>query len=188
MSQVRTFIAIEIPDVIRQKIAAVQEKLKKAGERISWTKPGNIHLTLKFLGDVKENQIEPIADAVKISANGIRPFSFQVGNLGAFPDIRRARVLWVDVVNPTNELAELAKRIEDQLSKIGFKKETRKFNPHLTMGRVKSRLGEKFIVKFENLTFEEDEVRVEGIIVMKSELNPAGSIYTPLQKIKLRLT
>lgn len=185
MSKVRTFIAIEISDSVREKIAALQENLKKAGERISWTKPGNIHLTLKFLGDVEENQIEAIADAVNRSAKGIRSFSYQVRNLGAFPNIRRARVLWVGVENKTDELTELANRLEDELSKIGFKKEKHKFKPHLTIGRVKSRLGEQFIKRFEKLDFSENEVRVEEINVIKSDLKPTGAIYTPLKKIML---
>ena len=186
MSEIRTFIAIEIPETLRQKIAAVQDELKKEKGRVSWTKPGKIHLTLKFLGDVEENRIWDVSEAVKKGVGPIKSFNFEVKNLGAFPNIRRPRVLWVGIENPTNQLTKLAQNIEDELNKIGYPKEKLKFSPHLTIGRVKSALNERFIYRIKNMNFEGVEVEVKEILVMKSDLKPTGAIYIPLYKIELK--
>lgn len=187
MSKVRTFIAIEISDALRQKIAGVQEKLKKEKERVSWTKPGNIHVTLKFLGDVEENEINAIVEAVERAVGSFNSFILSVKNIGAFPNLRRPRVFWVGIENPPVQLTQIFEKIEDELNQIGFPKETRKFSPHLTIGRVRSPISDGFIEKFKKETFEGGKVRVEEIVVMKSDLKPTGAVYTPLKKVKLKV-
>lgn len=185
LSKIRTFIAIEISESVRQKIAALQSDFKKRKERISWAKPGNIHLTLKFLGDVEEGKIKLIGEALATATKEFQPFSFFVKELGAFPNIRRPRVLWVGIENSTKELSDIQIEIEDQLNQLDLLKEKKKFNPHLTIGRVKSQVSNEFIENFKASIFDEEEVKVEEIILMRSELHPKGAIYTPLKKIRL---
>jgi 2'-5' RNA ligase len=186
LSEIRTFIAIDIPDSIRQKIGIIQDELKKERGRVSWAKPGNIHLTLKFLGNVAENRITDVAEAVEKAVEPFESFNFFIKNLGTFPNVRRPRVLWVGIENPPAQLISLAQNIEEELHRIGFPKEKRRFSPHLTIGRVKSILSGEFIEKIKNLKFEGGEVEVKEIVVMKSDLKPTGAIYTPLHKIELK--
>ncbi len=185
MSEIRTFIAIEINESVHREIAHVQEDLKKAKERISWNKPTNIHLTMKFLGAVEENKIEPIAGVINNIAKDTPAFTTHVKNLGAFPNFRRPRVLWVGVENALEQFREIARNIENELSSLGFTKENRKFTPHLTIGRVKSLPSKQFIEKVKNYDFVGGEIHVREIVVMKSDLRPTGAVYTPLKKIEL---
>ncbi|MFQ5772666.1 MAG: RNA 2',3'-cyclic phosphodiesterase, partial [bacterium] len=175
-----------IAEAVRQEIVRVQEELIKAKERISWTRPENIHLTLKFLGEVEEHKITPIAAVIESVAKEMHPFAFIVKDLGAFPNFRRARILWVGVENATEECAQISQNLETGLSNLGFRKEGRKFSPHLTIARVKAPLSKQFIDRIQNYDFEGGATQVKEIILMKSDLRPTGAIYMPLKKIKLK--
>lgn len=185
MPTIRTFIAIELPNAIRAEIARVQAELRKANERIAWTKPGNIHLTLKFLGEVEQERIPAVGQALVGALNGFGPFRCGVKTLGVFPNFKRPRVLWVGVENETGEVIELAKKIEEALIHLGFSKENRKFTPHLTLGRVKAQLSGQFIQKYKQTTFDGGPVPVSEVVLIKSDLKPGGAVYTPLQRISL---
>ncbi len=188
MPTIRIFIAIEIPDSIQTKIAQLQEELKQSGEHISWTKASNIHLTLKFLGDVEETLLPEMNNSLGLICSKQAAFSFTIKNLGFFPNTRRARVLWAGIFNPGQQLAELTKKVEECLIQFGFSKENRKFNPHLTIGRVKSPLRISFIEKIKGKSFFGGKITVGEIVVIKSDLKPTGAVYTPLVKIKLENT
>lgn len=183
---IRTFIAIDLADAIRQNIAALQEELKRDREKISWTKPENIHLTLKFLGDADETKIDDIANILTAIASEYPPFSLNVSGLGMFPNFRRPRVLWVGLQNPPAALIEIAERIESGLAEIGFAKEARPFSPHLTIGRVKAQLSDRFIEKLKSRAFAGGLFDVKEILIIKSDLHPQGAVYTPLRKIALK--
>ena len=185
MKKIRSFIASEISESVREKIADLQEELKEHKERISWTKPHNIHLTLKFLGDIEESKTKSIGESLRAAAKEFQPFNFWVKELGVFPNFRRPRVLWVGINNPGNELNSIHCKIEQQLNQLGFPEEKTRFNPHLTIGRVKSQVSDQFIERFKTAKFDGDEVEVEEIIFMESKLHPKGAIYTPLKKIRL---
>lgn len=177
---VRTFICIEIPDSIRARIDRLQTTLKDIDGQVSWTKPSNIHLTLKFLGEVEASRIPRVCDAVERAAKGIARFEIEVGGAGCFPSIRNPRVLWVGFSEVPEPLKRLYDNIEDELDREGFAREKRKFSPHLTIGRVRTQknateLAEALIASdFKAETFKATEV-----IVMRSDLKPTGSIYTP---------
>ncbi|MFQ5602174.1 MAG: RNA 2',3'-cyclic phosphodiesterase [bacterium] len=185
MSLIRTFIAIEISEDVRKRIAEVQEDLKKSGERISWTRPENVHLTLKFLGEVEEKVILNIADVLTTLGQEWRAFSFKVAGLGVFPNVNRPRVIWAGIENVHEEFAKLVSRLEEGMSQLGFKKEPRSFTPHLTIGRVKSVVNKTFVDKIIKYQFEGGETHAQEIVVMRSDLLPSGALYTPLRKIKL---
>jgi len=134
---IRTFIAIEIPEEIRARLAALQEEWKKERAQVTWVKPDNIHLTLKFLGDVPEEKMESVQQGVRRATEGLTPFTVAVKTVGTFPSWKRPRVLWVGIEETTGKVSALASRIEDEMTKLGFEKEDRPFSAHLTLGRVK---------------------------------------------------
>ncbi|MBN1154852.1 RNA 2',3'-cyclic phosphodiesterase [candidate division KSB1 bacterium] len=188
MSKIRTFIAIEIPSSIKKSIAQLQQTLKTNEANVSWVKADNIHITLKFLGDVEENRIERIAAVLEDAVREISRFTITIGGVGGFPNVNRPRVLWVSGFGHDQIVEDIVKRIENALHSIGFEAEKKKFTIHLTIGRVRDQKNIERIT--ENLLQQKDfkggTFDVAEIVLMKSELNPAGSIYTPLQIIKLK--
>lgn len=186
MEQIRTFIAIEIPASIQKQIALLQNRLKSMGDGISWVKTDNIHLTLKFLGDVSLELMQQVIEATKKAGVAIKPFDLEIKGTGFFPDSKRPRVLWVGCEENSGNLLKIHQNLDTFLSVLGFEKELRKFSPHLTIGRVKDqrKLGE-IPHLLPQISFKTEKFIVSEIIVMKSQLHPAGSIYTPLVKIKL---
>jgi len=185
MAKIRTFIAIELPNEIRNKIGELQNSLKKFGGRVSWTKPGNIHLTLKFLGDTDENLIDEITSQLKESVASIKPIQITVRSVGTFPNFKNPRVIWVGAESEQNRLAELAGKIEDCVEPFGFKKENRPFSAHLTLGRVKDVKGiQPVLDKLKDQeNFEAGSFQAAEFLLIKSELKPTGAIYTSLRKI-----
>ncbi len=188
MRLIRTFIAIDIPYEIRDKLSALQMDLKKVKARVSWPKVENIHITLKFLGDVEANQITDIAQAVQIATNEMNSFMVEIREVGAFPNWRKARILWVGARSDENLLAELARRIDMETTRLGYGREERPFKAHLTLGRVKmiQDLGELMKKVEDHRDFKAGVFPVTEVIVMQSELNSLGSIYTPLHRIQIQ--
>lgn len=184
MPKVRTFIAIEIPDSLSEQIADLQEQLKKHNERIKWTRPESIHLTLKFLGDVEENRIDDLAQKLQEGASQFQTFKCPIKNVGAFPNPRRPRVVWVGMEDTDGTLVRLAQNVDDALNSLGFSKENRKFKPHLTIGRVKAAVSRAFTESIQNTEFQSDPIEISEIVIMRSDLKPTGAVYTPLNKIK----
>jgi 2'-5' RNA ligase len=186
LEQIRTFIAIEIPASIQKQIALLQNRLKSMGGGISWVKTDNIHLTLKFLGDVSQELMQQVIEATKKSCEAIKLFDLEIKGAGFFPDSKRPRVLWVGCEENSGNLLKIHQNLDILLSALGFEKELRKFSPHLTIGRVKEQHKSGEIPRLLQQTpFITEKFVVSEVIVMKSQLHPAGSIYTPLAKIKL---
>ena len=182
----RTFIAISIPKNIKDKIGIYEEPLKKQKVKISWVKPENIHITLKFLGEVEENKIPEIYEALKKCVSNKNPFEIEVIGTGGFPNLSRPRVIWVGLKKGSEELKILAKSIDNELEKLGFQKEKRGFSPHLTIGRVKSIYNiDKFVKKMNSIEFKGETFTAEEVSIMKSDLKPTGAVYTNLHTIKL---
>jgi RNA 2',3'-cyclic 3'-phosphodiesterase len=183
---IRTFICIEIPESIKERIDRLQGTLREIEAQVSWTKPSNIHLTLKFLGGVDTARIDRVRKAVQCAATGISPFKVEVSGAGCFPSPRNPRVLWVGISVVPEALKQLFSNIEDELAREGFPREKRRFSPHLTIGRVRTphnsaQVAEALIAAgFSPETFDANDV-----IVMRSDLKPTGSIYTPHATINL---
>lgn len=183
---VRTFVCIEIPESIRSRINKLQQTLRQMEALVSWTRPSNIHLTLKFLGGVEASSINRTTKALERAANGIRPFEVEVSGGGCFPSPRSPRVLWVGISNVPEQLRQLYTNIEDELAGEGFPREKRRFSPHLTIGRIReprnsARLAEALIA----IGFETEAFPAKEVILMRSDLKPTGSIYTPQAVIRL---
>jgi 2'-5' RNA ligase len=185
----RAFIAIQLSDELRRQIGSVQEKLRRElAVRIGWTNPNGIHLTLKFLGDIRESQIQPLQGVLKRAAASAQPFSLEVRGIGAFPNLRAPRVIWVGLHGSDGDM-EVLKRlqaaIEDGTAELGFQKEARAFTPHLTLARIRDRpeAGALDDVLAANQNRAVGEVMAASVSLIKSELSPSGAVYTTLVEV-----
>jgi 2'-5' RNA ligase len=183
---IRSFLAIELPEPILRKIEEVQGDLRSAHADVRWVNPEKIHLTLKFFGNIEESRIDSIFKSIEEPVRSTLPFSLKVRGVGAFPSMKSPRVIWLGLINGQS-LASLQKQIETQLEKIGFQPEDRAFQPHLTLGRMKSSRGkEELAGRMEKHKEEEfGDLRVERVILFKSDLKPSGPIYTALRELRL---
>jgi len=192
MAVIRAFIAIDLSTEIIQRLEEVAGQLKQrlAGVQIRWVPVENIHLTLKFLGDVSMTNLEVLKKILLAEASNHSPFEMSVGELGAFPSLRRPRVIWVGVSAPS-ELNALQHGIEAETARLGYQRENRGFSPHLTLGRVSRnapsqearQIGDvldKFKVGFLGAT------RVREVYLYRSDLRPGGAVYTRLMTAALQ--
>ena len=179
---IRIFIAIELPEDIQSKLQKLQDDLSSSMPDARWTKPGNIHLTLKFLGDVEVSRIDKISAILKGIAQNFSPFEISLAEIGAFPNSRKPSIIWVGVEKGAQQLVEIAENIESSMEKIGFPKEKRPFRPHLTVGRVRELKHPEAMTKAldESNVGELGVFKANQISLVKSQLDPGGSIYTIL--------
>ena len=183
----RTFIAIDIPGNILSEIRELQEGIKDYGFKIRWVRPESIHLTLKFLGDIKAVKINEIAEAISETVVRYTPISLQAKGVGVFPGIKRPQVLWVGLAGQLEPLVSLQKTLDENLETIGFPMEKRPFKGHLTMGRMKAKIDVK---KFGDVLmafrrFESETFTAGRLILYKSELKPSGALYTEMASASL---
>jgi len=184
---IRSFLAIELPKPILKKIEEVQGDLRSTHADVRWVNPEKIHLTLKFFGNIEESRIDPIFKSIEEPIRNTLPFSLKVQGVGAFPNLKNPRVIWIGLVNGREVLISFQKQIEAQLEKIGIQPEDRPFHPHLTLGRMKSSRGkEELAGRMEKHKEEEfGDFQVERVVLFKSDLRPTGPIYTPLRELRL---
>ncbi len=185
--KVRTFVAVLLPDVVKQCIAEFQEDLIRLRADVKWVKPVNVHITLKFLGDVDVQKIDEIFARVGEAVQPFVRFTIGIAGTGTFPNDRRPNVLWIAVWEGAEILIRMAERIDSALSPMGFQKDRRPFSPHLTIGRVRStKRIEDTIAFMRKSEWNAGSFEAEAVAVMKSDLRPAGALYTPLATIKLQ--
>lgn len=179
----RIFIAIELPAEIKNALAAIQNELRTARAEIGWTKVDNIHLTLKFLGEIESAKAPAITNACIQAAASVAPFLLEVKDLGVFPNLRQPRILWAGLAGALGELRILHQNIDRNLHHLGFEKDARAFKPHLTLGRVKSNKNlTALISKLGACKLPELSFQAKEIFVMQSQLQSGGAVYTPLAK------
>jgi 2'-5' RNA ligase len=183
---VRTFIAIEMAEGIRKQLADAQERLRAAGGSVKWVKPDQMHLTLRFLGEIEESAVDPVAEAIAAAASGVQPFEAAVVGLGSFPPQGAPRVVWVGV-RDAGPLVPLQKRLEEELERRGFGREDHPFTPHLTLGRVKDPRGARELRAAVDAQRETPfgAQTIEEILLIQSVLSPGGPAYTPLRRHRL---
>jgi len=183
---IRSFLAIELPEPILRKIEEVEADLKSAHADARWVSPEKIHLTLKFFGNIEASRIDSIFKSIEEPVRTTQPFSLKVQGVGAFPNMKSPRVIWMGLVNGSQILISFQKEIEAQLEKIGFQPEDRPFRPHLTLARVKSSRGRNDLVGRMEKHKEEEfgDFQVERVILFKSDLKPSGPIYTALRELR----
>lgn len=190
---IRTFIAIDLSPDIKTALDAFIRQLKAGGTLpVRWTAAQNIHITLKFLGDVDERQLPRLQAALTGAVQGTAPFSARVGKLGAFPKPERPRILWVGCELEAAGY-HLQKAVESAAAGLGFAREERPFSPHLTIGRVNQSAGPRDYPALARLVRETPvgalgSQTVSAIRVYRSDLLPGSSKYTPLYEISLGTT
>lgn len=182
----RLFIAIEIPETVKAELNELQVELRRAGAEVGWTKPENIHLTLRFLGETGEDMLDDLKRICSQTAAEFQPFKLQTKDIGYFPSFRQPRVLWAGLGGEIETAKELQKRLEERLISIGYDQQDNPFKPHLTIGRVKSGKNVKPLVAAADMyPLPEVTFDVGEIVLMKSDLHPAGARYTAISRFKL---
>ena len=177
----RCFIAIEIPQPIQALLKDVQTRLQSKIRRASWTKSGNFHLTLKFLGDVRSETVDRVSTVIQDVADVQTSFPIEFGGIGAFPNLYRPRVIWVGVKQGASIVSRLAKTVNLELKHLGFPIDSR-FHPHLTLARLRTPMNLEPLksVLRQYDTIDSTVVNVKEITVMRSQLRPNGAVYTPV--------
>jgi 2'-5' RNA ligase len=183
----RLFVAVFPAPEVQRAAASVIESLRWPGDGVSWVKPDNLHYTLRFIGEVGEDGARRVAEAARESVQGRHAFEAVFGGVGAFPNARRARVIWLGMTGGAADLVSLARGLEDALAKRGFERESREFSAHLTLGRVREP-REDWTAKLTTARVPEGQAlrfRVERVVVVQSTLSPKGSIYSVREQAPL---
>lgn len=188
MNKIRTFIAVEVSQAARARAQDLIERLRPGDVNVKWVESHNMHMTLKFLGDVPDAQTADVCRAVGEAAEQVSPFEFALRGAGAFPHPGRPRTLWMGVDRGVDELTSLHRAIDKALAKLGFPREGRRFHPHLTLGRVRrggppQRVLGRLIR--ENEEFEGSSANVDEVIVFASFLDKSGPTYQALGRARL---
>ena len=184
MSTLRVFVGVPVGAAVAARISAVRNEF--GGEAVRWVPAENLHLTLKFLGDVEEAQVVSIRSALREALAGTAGFGVTARGLGVFPNARRPRVLWIGLAAP--ELAQVAGQVDRALEPLGVERASTRFRPHATIGRWRRpepgavRLGEE-LTRWCDREF--GEFRMDAVTLFRSTLRPAGATYSPLEVFRL---
>ena len=192
MSGIRAFIAIELSAEIRRSLDQISNQLRHSlkGAPVRWVPADNIHLTLKFLGNVSLANLDLLKESIRNEVARHNPFELSVGELDAFPSIHRPRVILVRVQAPA-ELSQLQRNLEEQTRRLGYEPEERPFAPHLTLGRVSRNASNNEVVHLGQ-ALETSRVgflgamQVDRVNLFRSDLQPTGAIYTSLLSAQLK--
>lgn len=185
MISIRLFVAVELPEKLRAEIAGLNSYFSRAN--LKPVRKENIHLTLKFLGEVKENRVEDVLQALEKPAGKIRPFSIQPGAPGAFPAPHRARVLWVGLAEVSEPLIDLQREVDQALTELGFEREKKPFSPHITFARLRKPADVSGVLEKASRGFNyRDKVNVESYTLFQSILHPDGPEYIVVKKFDLK--
>jgi len=190
MSTIRSFIAIEIDQSNRHKVSSLVSSLKKSNADVKWLKDDQMHLTLKFLGNIQRPDIQKISWELKEMLKAFKTFNIRFSKIGGFPSMDHPRVIWLGIDKGSDVLKDLNNKVEKGLGKIGIKKEGREYRAHLTLGRVRSlkNIPELVrLIKETDICFQ-DEIKIERIVLFQSTLTKKGAIYTSLGTYDLLTT
>jgi 2'-5' RNA ligase len=184
----RAFIAIEIPEAIKAGMAAAQARLRSAGVDAGWSRPEGIHLTLKFLGEVREELAPELLGALTLALAGAARFRLSLEGVGTFPNPASARVVWLGVTGEVGRLVALQAAVEQAMVEAGLERDDRPFTPHLTLGRVKRiRSRDLWLKGLEGVkNFKLPGFDVTEISLIGSELRPTGAVYRELGRVVLK--
>jgi 2'-5' RNA ligase len=192
MEEIRSFIAIELPQEVKLALAQLQNRLKSGSRApVKWVDPDIIHLTLKFLGNIAPGITGRITAALEEASRGVHPFHLEITELGVFPNARRVQVVWVGLTGAVERLSQLQKLIDTGLAPLGFKAETRPSTPHITLARVRDQatpderqnLGQ--LISGIHLEIG-GSINVEAVHLMRSQLTREGPVYTRISSVTLK--
>ncbi len=189
----RAFIAISLPQEMKDLLSDIQHELKKSKADVKWVKPDNIHLTLKFLGEISETQSPEISKVIENIANETNAFTLSLSSIGTFPPAQAPRIIWVGLNKGDKETKELANRLEKSLKDLGFPPQEREFASHITIARVKSalnlgKLNESLAITRQKLEAKTQECLVKNLGFFRSSLTSEGPIYETLKEANLKNT
>jgi 2'-5' RNA ligase len=183
----RVFVAVALEAALRKTVAELPRHLNSAAAAFRWVPTGNLHFTLKFLGEIAEERVARVIGAARAVAGRATPFPITLGGMGAFPSPKRPQVVWVGVAQGDDRLSELARDLDVTLSLVEFPRDSRPFRPHLTIARAKQ-AGPMPDLSGPLRTLRGVVVgaqTVDALLVMESTLNPGGSIYRPVEEVRL---
>lgn len=186
--RIRTFIALELSKNIRQKLVSLQEKLAAAIPAVKWVEPENLHVTLLFLGEVPDLQVPEVCQRVEQAVAEVSPFAVTVEGVGCFPAVRRPRVLWAGITTGAEQLQRVHDLLEKPLHYLGFRREERRYVPHITLGRLKA---ERDVPRLADVLRELNHCRAGEMVasevcVMASQLERTGPVYTVMGRARFR--
>lgn len=181
MEFIRSFIAVPVGKEVEEAVENVEGVLKRARADVKWVRPGNVHITLKFLGDVEAGRLDEVSAALARALEGVRTFDAAVSGVGTFPpNPRRARVVFMSLSEGADDMKDLAVRAEEAMAAAGFEREKRPFKSHLTIGRVRrgARGLDELAKSVAAAQYKPLKLSVDRVNLVKSELTPSGAIYT----------
>jgi len=189
----RAFIAIDLPTEIKNNLSKIQDKLKTTLPKVSWVKPINLHLTLKFLGEISPKQLNDIRQVTTEIAKDTSSFKIELETLGVFPNTHSARIIWVGANQLPSELKILVDRIETIIAKLGKPKEERPFSAHITIARIKSNIDSSILENQINkinseINCQDLGFNARGITLFESTLSPQGPAYTVVEEANFKIT
>ena len=184
---IRAFLAFPLPEEVRSTLGRAQRCLIDRGIRISWVKPANIHLTVKFLGEISPAAVERAAEAAALTVSAASPMELAVKGLGLFPDARRPRVIWAGLSGGTQSLIDFQAGLDENLGVAGFAGEQRPFKAHLTLGRIKKAVAPGALVSALDAcaAFPSPRFSADRLVLYSSQLRPEGAVYGILREFPL---
>jgi 2'-5' RNA ligase len=186
MPRIRSFVALPSSDDVKSRLGAIQAQLIEESAAVKWDTVENFHVTLKFLGNVQQDILRQLAASITPAISEIQSFDLTYTTLGAFPDFDHPRVIWVGAA-PNETLVSLQRQIDLTCERHGFPREARAFHAHITLGRVKGIANlRRLTARAKSITFEPIKTHCSEILLIKSELRPAGSVYTTLNSFPLK--
>ena len=182
----RLFIAIELSDEVRGALAEVQAGMRKWSQLVRWVDPAQLHMTLKFLGEMPESKVEAVNQALANAASLVPPFELALADCGCFPPRGAARIAWVGAAEATGRLAALVEAVEAGIAPLGYPREERPFSPHLTVGRIRDdRSGGQLRSAIQAAKVRAVRQAVDHVTLMQSQLSPQGASYSVVTRAKL---
>ncbi len=187
MGRQRIFIAVGLPDAIKEKIGGLIEQFKASGAAVRWVEPKNLHVTLKFLGWVEEERVSQVVELTEKAVRGKKAFCADLQGIGTFPAGRDPRIIWVGITEGGDNLKALAEELEKLFAQAGYGSEEREFSSHVTIGRIKERKGADKL-REKMAAFNEvklGDAPVASLQIMKSTLTPDGPRYEIIKEVEL---
>ena len=181
MSTVWSFIALDLPHAVKASLEDVIHRLRPSVSGVRWVRSQNLHLTLRFLGNVDVDRLDAVAAAIRLAGSDVGAVRLALNEVGAFPRVDRARVIWVGLIGDLERLSRLQQSIEGSLEEEGFEREARPFRPHLTIGRVRSEQAS--LADLPGLP--QTEFELDSLSLIRSDLAPGGARYTSLETVRL---
>ena len=183
----RLFLAVPVEQDILDTLVKAADRLRESRAPVRWVRPEGMHLTVKFLGDTDRGKVQPLIQGLSRECMGVEPFPISVIGIGAYPNLRRPRVIWAGVDEPSRTLLRLYEAVEDVCAPLGWEREKRKFSPHITVGRVKGNIN---MDRLAQAVGNMEEVLlgkqvVESLVLYSSELKPGGAVYETIHVFPL---